>query len=123
MGVNRSAIMHKAWKLWRLAITIASRPSFDGAAIEATARANGASYQGAIDARNKEWHEHRRVAGIKVFGDALRIAWAGTRPASLALPSIPAKSLYGEAAARVAADALPWRMEPERQRRLAELSG
>ena len=45
---DRAAIMRAAWTLWRLAKDVAARAPFDGAAIEAAARAAGASYDGAI---------------------------------------------------------------------------
>lgn len=125
---DRAAIMRDAWTLWRLAQDVAARAPFDGAAIEAAARAAGASYDGAIEARNTEFRERRSVAGVKTFGDALRAAWAPVRRraetarAEAEADRRPAPApITGFAAERMAADCLPWGMEGERLRRLADM--
>ena len=120
---DRSAIMRAAWKLWRLANELAERGPYDGNAIEFAARAAGASYQGAIDARNAAYRQYRSVKGIATFGDALRRAWA-ERPAPRPEPTpvAPREPITGFAAERMAANCLGWGMEAERLRRLKDIA-
>lgn len=105
---DRSAITRAAWTIWKLATDVATRAAFDGVAIEKAARAAGASYQGAIDARNAEWLERHSVAGIHSFGDAMRAAWASARRsvkfARAEAARRPAAPLTGFAARRLAAE-------------------
>lgn len=105
---DRSAITRAAWKLWKLAADVVARSAFDGVAIEKAAREAGASYQGAIDARNAEWLERRSVADIHSFGDAMRAAWASARQsvefARAETARRPAAPLTGFAARRLAAE-------------------
>ena len=123
---DRSAIMSAAWALWRLAKDVAARAPYDGAALIAAACAAGETPYEAREAANAEFRERRSVAGIATFGDALRAAWLPTRrraaTARAEAARRPAPALTGLAAERMAADCLPWGMEGERQRRLADIA-
>jgi hypothetical protein len=127
---DRRAVMARASKLWALAKDVAARGPYDGLAIERAALAAGASHQGAIEARNADYADRREVKGISTWGDAMRAAWAVERrvdaerreQAEREIASALARPIAGYAAERLAAECLPWGMEAERLRRLADIA-
>ena len=83
-----------------------------------------------IEARNADYADRREVKGISTWGDAMRAAWAVERrvdaerreQAEREIASALARPIAGYAAERLAAECLPWGMEAERLRRLADIA-
>ena len=119
---DRAAVMRAAWTMWRagragceawddgLAAELRSRHAYIAAATdEAERKRRIASVTGSY----RQYVAGRRPAAPR-FGDCLRAAWVEARR------PVPA-ALTGLAAERMAAECLPFRMEGERLRRLAEI--
>lgn len=71
----RSDAMRRAWALWKLAQDVAKRPAFDHWAIVNAAKDAGKSHREAVALADADYADRRKVASIRMFGDAIRAAW------------------------------------------------